>query len=86
MTNEKYNSSELKKLDDNNNPLQPINHVCDILRKFLNSHSSFNRDNLQDYLKLYCFMNNGYQSNLNHVEELLNLALTKKVSLNIGIG
>ena len=71
----------MKKLDDKNNPLQPINHICDLLRKFLNSHSGFDRDNLQDYLNLFCFMHNGYKSNLERIDKLLNIALNKKVRL-----
>ncbi len=81
LTDESYNSNDLKKLDDKNNPLQPINHICDLLRKFLNSHSGFDRDNLQDYLNLFCFMHNGYKSNLERIDKLLNIVLNKKVRL-----
>lgn len=81
LVDEKYNSKDLKNLCDKENPLNPINHVCDLLRKFLNTHSSFDRKNLQSYLNLFCFMCNGHLTNLEKVDELLNLALTKKVCL-----
>ncbi|MBQ9319084.1 MAG: hypothetical protein IJR82_05580, partial [Bacilli bacterium] len=41
----------------------PINHQCDLLRQFLNVHSGFDRNYLQDYLNLYCFMNSGKSKN-----------------------
>ena len=49
-----YSSKDLKGLADKDNPLNPINRCHDILKKFLNAHSSFDRDNLQGYLNL-CF-------------------------------
>lgn len=57
LISESYNSIWLKKKKDDENPLRPINHQCDLIRQFLNAHSGFNRDDLQDYLNLYCFMN-----------------------------
>ncbi len=38
-----YNSKVLKNLNDKDNPLNPINRKCDLLKKFLYSHSGFNR-------------------------------------------
>ena len=40
------------------NPLNRINHYCDLLKKFLNSHPGFDRDELQDYMNLPSFMMN----------------------------
>ena len=81
LKNIAYNSSELKGLDDKDNPLRKINHQCDLLKKFLNSHSGFDRENLQNYLNLYCFIYNCRKNRLEKVEEFLKLALNKKVSL-----
>ena len=81
LKNITYNSSELKGLDDKDNPLRKINHQCDLLKKFLNSHSGFDRENLQNYLNLYCFIYNCRKNRLEKVEEFLKLALNKKVSL-----
>ena len=82
LKNESYNSILLKTKKDKDNPLRPINHQCDLIRQFLNTHSGFNRDDLQDYLNLYCFMNSGHKNKLEKVEELLLLALNKNVSLS----
>lgn len=81
LENEQYNSQYLKKLSDKENPLRPINHQCDLIRQFLNTHSGFNRDDLQDYLNLYCFINSGHKNKLEKVDTLLNLALNTKVNL-----
>lgn len=81
LTDNSYKSSYLKKLDDKENPLRPINHQCDLIRQFLNAHSGFDRSDLQDYLNLYCFMNGKPRNKLEKVNTLLELALTKKVSL-----
>lgn len=76
-----YNSKELKNLKDEDNPLNPINRKCDLLKKFLYSHSGFDRDDLQNYLNLFCFIVNGPHNKLKKVEILLNLALNTKATL-----
>ena len=47
LTHDAYDGNELKKLEDKNNPLDPINKVINLIQKFLNSHSGFNREELQ---------------------------------------
>lgn len=81
LEDEKYSSSFLKNKKDDENPLRPINHQCDLLRQFLNAHSGFDRKDLQDYLNLYCFMNSKPRNKLKKVEILLELGLTTKVTL-----
>lgn len=81
LIDESYNSLWLKTKKDDDNPLRPINHQCDLLRQFLNTHSGFDRKDLQGYLNLYCFMNSGHKNKLEKVDELLNLALNTNVVL-----
>ncbi len=81
LINDSYKSTYLKRLKDEENPLRPINHQCDLIRQFLNTHSGFDRDDLQNYLNLYCFMNSGHMNKLKKVEELLILSLTVCTSL-----
>ena len=76
-----YKSKDLKKLNDKNNPLRPINHICDLLRQFLNAHSGFDRDNLQDLLNLFSFIMSRPRNNLEKVEILLEKALTTNNTL-----
>lgn len=70
-----YDGNEIKKLDDKHNPLEPINRQHDLLRKFLNAHSGFDRNDLQQYINLYCFMQNPPRNKLEKVNKLINSAL-----------
>ena len=45
-----YSSSDLKGLADSENPLDPVNRIHCLLKMFLNAHSGFCRDEIQDYL------------------------------------
>ena len=69
-----YSSKDLKGLADKDNPLNPVNHAHDILKKFLNSHSSFDRGNLQGYLNLLAFVTNPPVDMLEKVELVIKLA------------
>ena len=81
LIDESYKSTYLKTLDDESNPLRPINHQCDLIRQFLNTHSGFDRDDLQNYLNLYCFMNSKLRNKLEKVNILLELVLNTKATL-----
>jgi len=74
LESQEYLARDLKGLKDSDNPLDPINDVHDRLKKFLNAHSGFNRDRLQDYLNLFAFAKNPPPEPLEKVEKLLNLA------------
>jgi transposase-like protein len=69
-----YAADDLKRLKDSDNPLDPVNDIHDRLKKFLNAHSGFNRDSLQDYLNLFAFLRNPPYEMLEKVEKLVNLA------------
>ena len=80
LESESYDSKELKKLNDEDNPLNRVNHYCDLLKKFLNSHPGFDRDELQGYLNLFVFMMNDPKNKLEKVNLILEKALnTQKV-------
>ena len=81
LVDDSYKSTWLKTKKDKDNPLRPINHQCDLIRQFLNTHSGFDRDNLQDYLNLYCFMNSKPRNKLEKVNILLELALSTNIEL-----
>jgi len=49
----KYDSREIKKLPDSENPLNKINQYCRLLKLFLSAPSGFKRDDLQNYLNLF---------------------------------
>lgn len=81
LESESYSTLWLKGKKDDEKPLRPINHQCDLIRQFLNTHSGFNREDLQGYLDLYCFMNSGHKDKLKKVEEFITLAMNTDVSL-----
>lgn len=68
-----YASKEMKGLADSENPLAPVNRVHCLLKMFLNAHSGFNRDDLQNYLNLYSFVINPPSDHLEKVEKIINL-------------
>ena len=48
----------IKQLPDKDNPLRDVNRLCYQLELFLNSHSGFDRDDLDGYLNLFHVMMN----------------------------
>lgn len=81
LKSETYNARLLKGVPDRENPLLPINRKCFFLKKFLNSHSGFDREELQDYLNLFAFiMNEGNQ--YERVEKILEWSLHCSKTLN----
>ena len=70
-----YNGNALKKIKDEDNPLDPINKQCLRLRQFLDSHAGFIRDDIDGYLNLFCFMMNEGESPYEKVEKLLYRAI-----------
>ena len=74
LQSETYNAKLLRGVPDKDNPLFPINRKCFFLKKFLNSHSVFEREELQNYLNLFAFiMNEGNQ--YEKVEKILEWSL-----------
>ena len=71
LKSETHTIKETKGLADKDNPLNPVNQTHNKLKKFLNSHSGFNRDDLQNYLNLFTFANNPPSDPLEKVELLL---------------
>ncbi|MGB4407807.1 MAG: hypothetical protein WBI82_13170 [Sphaerochaeta sp.] len=48
---------------------------CRMLKLFLNAHSGFIRDDLQDYLNLFCFVMNPPRDKHKKVEKFLLMAV-----------
>ena len=76
-----YDSRELKRYTDADNPLQRVNHIHYLLKGFLYAHTSFNRDKLQDYLNLFAFVMNPPSNHLEKVEIILELAIKTRIFL-----
>ena len=81
LVSEVYNSKELKKLEDKDNPLKRVNEVHARLKNFLLAHNSFSRESLQGYLNLFTLAMNPPTDNLEKVELLLNSAFKTRKTL-----
>jgi hypothetical protein len=75
-----YASKDLKGLLDKENPLYPVNRAHAILKMFLNSHSGFDRANLQGYLDLFALVTNPDEM-LSKVEFVVNRAFENPKTL-----
>ena len=69
-----YPSKSLKGLPDKDNPMNPVNRAHNILKKFLNTHSSFDRNDMQGYLNLFSFITNPPDDLLEKVELVIKTA------------
>ena len=76
LVSEAYSSDELQGLEDFENPLDPVNHLHYLIKRFLYAHSGFSRSEIQSYLNLYAFVLNPPSDKLEKVDFLLNLAFT----------
>ena len=69
-----YGSKDMKGLSDKENPMNPVNRAHAILKKFLNTHSGFDRNDLQGYLNLFAFVTNPPDVLLEKVELVIKTA------------
>lgn len=76
-----YDSKDLKGMDDDANPLDPVNELCRLLKLFLRAHSGFIRDDLQGYLNLFHVIMNPPENKYEKVKKILELGLEKSVLL-----
>jgi hypothetical protein len=76
-----YASKDLKAIPDGDNPMNPVNQVHAILKMFLNAHSGFKRDDMQNYLNLFAFVTNPPIDMLEKVELVIKRAFQNPKSL-----
>jgi hypothetical protein len=78
LSEEVYNSKLLSRLDDASNPLSDVNRLCYLLKRFLNSHSGFDRASLDGYLNLFSVMMNPPVNKMEKVVLVLNRAMANQ--------
>ncbi len=81
LSDESYDSKSLKELDDKDNPLYEVNHMCFLLKKFLQAHSGFDRKDIQGYLDLFSLMMNEPSNKLEKVKIILDRVIGNPKSL-----
>lgn len=70
-----HNSKLIKLLPDKENPLREVNRLCFLLELFLNSHSGFDREDLDGYLNLFWVAMNPPEDKLEKVAMVLDRAM-----------
>ena len=75
LTESVYNSKVVCKLPDKDNPLSQVNHLCYLLKHFLDSHSGFKRDNLQGFLDVFYVMSNPPEEKMEKAAFVLDRAM-----------
>jgi len=81
LVSETYNSKEICRLPDRENPLHGVNRLCFLLELFLNSHSGFDRNNLEGYLDLFWVMMNPPGTKMEKAALVLDRAMRNPKSL-----
>ena len=76
-----FNSLAIKMKEGKDNPMWRINDIHSLLKRFLNAHSSFNRENLQGFLDLFTFIMNPPDDKLEKIKILLDLSFRTHKSL-----
>ena len=56
LTETVYPSAELKKLRDEDNPMDPVNRLHALIKRFMREHGGFSRNDLQDWMNLIWFI------------------------------
>lgn len=82
LTSIAYASADLKGLPDKDNPMNPVNQVHNILKKFLHAHSGFDRANLQGFLNLFAFVSNPPVDLLEKVELVVKMGFQNPILLH----
>ena len=75
LEDESYDARLLRGIDDELNPLQPVNRMCFLLKCFLRAHSGFNRGDIQGYLDLFSVAMNEPKDKLEKAALVLDRAM-----------
>lgn len=75
LTEEVYDTRLTSKMDDKDNPLDPINKVHALAKRFMRAHGGYDRDNLQDWMNLIWFIFSKPENRYEKIKILLNIAI-----------
>ena len=81
LTETIHSTAETKGLSDKDNPLDPINNIHSLAKRFMKAHGGYNRDNLQDWMNLIWFILSRPDDRYEKIDRFISLALcaSKKV-------
>ena len=75
LTEEYYKTAYTLNLKDEDNPLDPINRLHALAKRFMKSHGGYNRDNLQDWMNLIWFILSKPQNRYEKIRKFFNIAV-----------
>ena len=79
LASEVHTTLETKGLPDNENPMDPINRVHRYLSGFIGAHRGFLRDELRNWLNLFCFYWNTPGDAFQKAQSFIEIAVKKRV-------
>lgn len=71
-----HKTNDTKELDDEDNPLGPINDIHALAKRFMKYHGGYNRDDLQDWMNLICFILSKPHNRYEKVSKFIDMALS----------
>ena len=75
LSEEVYKTAYTLNLKDEDNPLDPINRLHALAKRFMKSHGGYNRDNLQDWMNLIWFILSKPQNRYEKIRKFFNIAV-----------
>ena len=81
LTESVYPSSETKGLKDEENPMDPINNLHALIRRFMREHGGFDRDDLQDWMNLIWFIMSPPRNRYEKVKKFIDMALSSPLKV-----
>lgn len=79
LTSEVYDSQVIAKFKDKDNPLDSINEIHALAKRFMRAHGGYDRDNLQDFMNLIAFILNRPDDRYEKVDQFINMALLSPI-------
>lgn len=76
LTSEVYDTKYTKGLKDSENPLDPINNIHSLIKRFMKQHGGYDRDNLQDWMNLIWFILSSPSNVYEKIEKFFKIAIT----------
>ena len=68
-------------MEDKDNPLDPVNNLHDLSKRFMRQHGGFNRDELQDWMNLLWFIFSRPENRYEKVGKFLEMAISSPLKV-----
>ena len=81
LSNSVYPTSETKGLKDEDNPMDPINGLHALIRRFMREHGGFDRDAIQDWMNLIWFILTPPHNRYEKVKAFIDMAVSSPLEV-----